>query len=235
MNMKTFYSILTILTTTFCSIEAGFGSEKIEIQSSNPVVLPGEEEYQMGMTCLIDPLKKNQAFPYFKAAVEKGSIRAHVMLGNCYLLGIGVKQNTEEGIHWIRTGAELGDPNAQWTIGLYLKLGASGFTSNPAEAFYWLKKAAEAGHINAQYKVGLCYERGEGVAPDDKEAFFWYKKAAEQGYLYAQYKVAFFYEEGRGTDQNVNEAITWYKKAADLGDRASKMKLKELGQISSAQ
>jgi len=38
MNMKTFYSILTILTTTFCSIQAGATPEKIEVKSSNPVV-----------------------------------------------------------------------------------------------------------------------------------------------------------------------------------------------------
>lgn len=231
--MKIFYSILTLLMTTFCSIEAGATPETIEVKSSKTVVQPGEEEYQKGMECLADPLEKNQAFPYFKTAVEKGHLQAHVMLGNCYLLGIGVMQNNEEGIHWIRTGAELGDPNAQWTVGLYTKLGTSGFALNPAEAFYWLKKAGEAGHINAQYKVGLCYERGEGVAPDDKEAFFWYKKAAEQDYRYAQYKVAFFCEVGRGTDQDINEAIKWYKKAADLGDRESRKKLAELGQLPS--
>ncbi|HUD01174.1 MAG TPA: tetratricopeptide repeat protein [Rhabdochlamydiaceae bacterium] len=229
MKIKILYSVLTILMTAFCSIEAEALPEKIEVISSNTVDQPGEEEYQIGLKCLMDPnFKTSRAFSYFQTAVEEGHVRAHVFLGSCYLLGIGVKQNNQEGIQWIRTGAELGDPNAQWTLALYTKLGVSGLTQNANEAFHWFKKAAEAGHNNAQYNVGLGYELGEGVAQNDKESFFWYKKAADQGYQYAQYKLGIYCEEGRGVDQDVNEAIKWYKKAAAQGHSASQTKLEEL-------
>ena len=236
MNVKILYSALALFMSAFCSIEAEALPEKIEEISSNTVVQPGEEDYQMGIKCLTDTnFKKTQAFTYFKTAVEKGHLRAHLMLGNCYLLGIGVRQKDHEGMEWIRTGAELGDPNSQWTIGLYTKLGISGLIPDANEAFHWFKKSGEAGHLRAQYNVGLCYEKGEGVAQDEKESFFWYKKAADQGSQYAQYKLGIYCEEGRGTDQDVNESIKWYKKAADQGHRESRMKLEELGQTQSVQ
>ena len=234
MKMRKLYSSLVLFMAAFYSIEAEPLPEKTDAISSNAVVQVGEEEYQMGLKCFTDPnLKKNQAFSYFQKAVDKGHIRAHVMLGNCYLLGHGVAKDEQEGTQWFKKGAELGDPEAQWALGMYYVFCLPISARDNNESFMWFKKAGENSHINAQYNVGLCYEKGKGVAQDDKEALFWFKKAADQGYQYAQFKVGNYYEEGRGTDQDVNEAIIWYKKAADLGHRESQIKLKELGQIPS--
>ena len=45
-----------------------------------------------------------------------------------------------------------------------------------------LKVAAEKGHKKAQYRLGRCYDKGHGVAEDNKVAFEWYQKSAAQLY-----------------------------------------------------
>lgn len=85
-------------------------------------------------------------------------------------------------------------------------------------AFKEFRAAAERGESDCQYNVALMYEKGSGVAKDEKEAVVWYRKSAEQGNSNAQFNLGVLYENGRGTAVDFAQANQWYRKAAAQGD-----------------
>ena len=59
---------------------------------------------------------------FIMRSAKHGFAGAQTILGSCYLLGVGVAQNTAEGFKWLRKAAEQGDPeaiNALRMAGLY--------------------------------------------------------------------------------------------------------------------
>ena len=85
---------------------------------------------------------------------------------------------------------------------------------NYDQAFAKLKAAADKGHKKAQYRIGLCYDKGRGVAEDDKQAVAWYQKSAEQGYAKAQYQLGKCYKNGEGIAKDEKKAVELFTKAA---------------------
>lgn len=61
-----------------------------------------------------------------------------------------------------RQAAELGDPEAQYSLGL-LYMEGHGLEKNEKTAVSWIQKAAEQGHNDAQRKLAWCYLYGRGV------------------------------------------------------------------------
>ena len=78
-----------------------------------------------------------------------------------------------------REGAEAGNADAQYALGLMCKAGR-GVPQNFIEAVAWFRKAAEQGHADAQTTLGQMYDNGDGVLQDSVEAVAWYRRAAEQ-------------------------------------------------------
>jgi len=89
---------------------------------------------------------------------------------------------------------------------------------NLALAVKEFRTAAETNDANCQYNLALMYERGIGVAKDEKEARVWYQKAAVQGNSNAQFNLGVLYENGHGGDVDFAQANHWYRKAAVQGD-----------------
>jgi TPR repeat protein len=85
-------------------------------------------------------------------------------------------------------------------------------------AYKEFRASAEEGHADSQFNVALMYEKGIGVAKDEKEAVAWYTKSAEQGNSAAQFNLGVLYENGRGTEVDFKKANQWYRKASSLGD-----------------
>lgn len=99
------------------------------------------------------------------------------------------------------------------------KAGVAAYDANNLPLAY--KKflaAAKEGHIDSQFNVALMYEKGIGVAKNEKEAVVWYSKAAEQGNALAQFNLGVLYENGKGTPVDFAKANKWYRKAAVQGD-----------------
>jgi TPR repeat protein len=82
-----------------------------------------------------------------------------------------------------RRGAEQGDANAQFRLGLIYRNGVVA-RQNDAEAVKWFRLAAEQGHGEAQYQLGLAYANGQGIPFNFSEAEKWARLAAEQGLVY---------------------------------------------------
>lgn len=80
------------------------------------------------------------------------------------------------------------------------------------------RAAAETNDASCQYNLALMYERGIGVAKDEKEARVWYQKAAEQGNSSAQFNLGVLFENGHGGEVDFAQANRWYRKAAEQGD-----------------
>ena len=78
--------------------------------------------------------------------------------------------------------------------------------------------AAKEGHADSQFNVALMYEKGIGVAKDEKDAVVWYGKSASQGNANAQFNLGVLFEHGRGTNVDFTKANEWYRKASVQGD-----------------
>jgi hypothetical protein len=72
--------------------------------------------------------------------------------------------------------AELGDADAQVSVGEIFEKGAGG-NPNYEAAIIWYIKAAEQGNKRAQFNLGTLYEQGQGVDKDPIAALGWYRKA----------------------------------------------------------
>jgi len=89
-------------------------------------------------------------------------------------------ENYKEAAKYFNLSAELGNAEAQNSLGLmYLK--GAGVVENNAEAVAWFRKAAEQGNADGQYYLGVMYLNGLGVRQSDEEAERLLRLSAEQG------------------------------------------------------
>lgn len=88
-----------------------------------------------------------------------------------------------------------------------------------------LVQKAQKGDPEAQYTLGRMYERGQGVARDDRQAAAWFGKAAERGFAPAQHALGGIYVSGRGVPRDDVQSVVWYRKAADQGFAAAQTAL----------
>lgn len=77
--------------------------------------------------------------------------------------------------------AELGDPKAQYNLGLTYNEGKRAVKNNIL-AFQWYQKSAMQGYRKAQYNIGHMYANGQGVDQDPVEAYAWWDVAVTQGF-----------------------------------------------------
>ena len=77
---------------------------------------------------------------------------------------------------------------------------------------------AKQGDADAQFSLGVMYEKGEGVAKDNKAAVKWYTLAAEQGLADAQFNLGVMYANGTGVIKDNVYAHLWWNIAASSGD-----------------
>ena len=97
------------------------------------------------------------------------------VLGICYLLGYGVKQDKEQAIKYLE---EAGDnATAQYYLGDYYRA----IMRNNVEAFKSYMKAADKEYTIAEFQTGFMYEMGDGIARNIDLAKEYYSKAAKKG------------------------------------------------------
>jgi len=86
--------------------------------------------------------------------------------------------------------ADLGNVEAQATLGLAYERGWAGVPRDIGRAVSWYEKAAQQGHAGAELNLGLLYEKGDGVPKDPARARSLIEAAAKQGLAPAQRKLA---------------------------------------------
>ena len=92
------------------------------------------------------------------------------------------------------------------------------------DAMRVFRAAADRGSAFAQLWIGNLYNRGMGVAKDERQAALWYEKAAENGFALAMYNLAVHHSSLAARSKEPEEqtsgyarAKEWHSKAAELG------------------
>ena len=173
------------------------------------------------------PSKYPTAVAEFTALAEKGDAAAQNNLGNMYYSGLGVAQNDEKAIKWLRLAAEAGIIEAQYTLGCLYNFGRR---PDDKKAKKWYSLAAEAGHIEARHDLGARYWLGpdKDIAQNHDEAKKWWRERAEAGDIKAQYKMGMMYLRGRGHFQDSAKAAKWFRLAAEAGHTEAQCHLGEM-------
>jgi hypothetical protein len=137
----------------------------------------------------------------------------------------------------LRTKAEAGDPESQYTLGRRCFYG-EGVEKDLAAAVQWWQTAAEKGNPAALNAMGICYERGEGVGTDMARALEYYSAAAAKGHENAQTRLKQLASEGytKGYVEQLKSprdltspegAIKAYLNAPTIGQRTECVRLRE--------
>eukprot|EP00245_Coleochaete_scutata_P005602 TRINITY_DN19266_c0_g2_i1.p1 TRINITY_DN19266_c0_g2~~TRINITY_DN19266_c0_g2_i1.p1 ORF type:complete len:250 (-),score=52.08 TRINITY_DN19266_c0_g2_i1:86-724(-) len=121
--------------------------------------------------------KADLGVSYLRKAVDQGHLKGLYYLATCYMKGVNVGKDVEEGMRLYRRGAE-GCKDCARALGECYEIGY-GVESDMKEAERWYRNAAELG---CQFSKGECYENGWGVAKDAVLAERCYEVAKAQGF-----------------------------------------------------
>jgi TPR repeat protein len=116
----------------------------------------------------------------------------------------------------LKAQADAGDAKAQFELASVYFDGPDAQALLP-EIISLYERSASQNLADAQYYLGVLYDKGRGVAVDDRKARDWFRRAAENNQSIAQYNYAVFLLQGRGGPQNEPEAWEWVKKSSAQG------------------
>lgn len=127
------------------------------------------------------------AFRELRPIAEQGDSRAQTILGVMYRTGLLGFPDYELGARWFRSASDLGDPEADYNLGLMYFQGETippGANSSQesllAAAVQHFSRAAAQGHAGSQLYMGHLTAEGIGTDRDPVEAYKWYQLAAWQ-------------------------------------------------------
>ncbi len=107
------------------------------------------------------------AFLWYQKAFSCGQNNAAILsnLGEYYLLGKGVKQDTRTGRKYLKEAVKKGSDYAMYILGQSYERGL-GVKANIKTAAAWYEKAAEKNIAEACYRLALLYAEGEYLEQD---------------------------------------------------------------------
>lgn len=152
-----------------------------------------------------------------KKAADGGHAASHTLIGRIYAEGLGVAKDEKSAAAWYQRGADLGDVNASFALGLMHTTGRGGLEKNFEKAAALFEVAAKSGHPQANYNLGLLFLNGTGKPQNIHRAAQHIAYAAEMGIPDAQYDLAGLYGAGAGVPNDAYEQARWLAKAADQG------------------
>jgi len=122
-------------------------------------------DYNKLLLCNKDNLK--EAAEWVAKAGHQDYIKAQILLAQLYSMGVGVEQNKQEAIKWLKRAAENGSTQAQF------KLIQDSITEHEAK----LRDKADRGDAEASYEYGMLLLNSQRV----KDAREYLAKAAKKG------------------------------------------------------
>lgn len=183
-----------------------------------------EEEVATEMIRLIDETAMGQQtdesgdlFLWLKHQAQQGVTSAQVQLAHLLFWGSqGVRRNVQAAREFFQQGAEQGDPDSIYNMGLMQLYGRGGTEKNETAGKETLVKAAEKRHPYAISALGwfaLEKERNHTKAA----AFF--EDAFQLGHVDAGYYLGHLYHWGAypNKSQNIDKAIQYYEWSALRG------------------
>lgn len=158
-------------------------------------------------------------------ACEEGNQDAIYCMYFAYDKGIGVEQDEEKALEYLKILAEYGYPDMQCELGIYYRIvdWCDNQRKMNLEAVRWFTKAAKHGVVEAMCYLGECYEYVFGVRHSDRKALLWYKRAAERGNEEAMWKLGLCYQRGIWVKKDLAIAAEWYDKAG-MHEKAERLR-----------
>ena len=93
---------------------------------------------------------------------KNGDVLSQISLGERYLIGLGVKQDSAQAVHFYEMAAAQGAAQAQFALAEIYR-SAEGRSPDYAEAVRWYKLAAAQNLGEAQFALGVMFDNGQGV------------------------------------------------------------------------
>ena len=146
---------------------------------------------------------------------NEGNSKAQWVLGQLFLTGSYIPQNSEQGRIWLKKSANANNAYGQF---LYGNSFMNGVTNDYESAFYWINEANKKKLPESYALLGELYKNGFGTSRDIKKAFELNLEGAKLGDQTAMFNVAYSYGQGVGIEANQTEAFKWYKILADAGN-----------------
>ncbi len=190
------------------------------IQSLKPRIDPLKKEYAEWLTRVstrgfYEKYAPQRLKEWMQAAKMRNPI-AQVFVGSCYLNGIGLKQDAQEGFYWYNQAAKSGFAPALHNLG-YCHEHGKGTQKDLFEAARWYHKAAKKGYARSESRLGQCYQHGRGVIKDAVEAVRRYRIAISKGIVQAKNHLGLCFLKGIGVIENQQMGLKLIREAADAG------------------
>ena len=156
----------------------------------------------------------NESLKWYNAASEAGSDLALNRLGEIYLAGTIVTQDTDHGATCFRK-LQISGTSARWYTWRTCGTRAA-VRRDAAQAARWYGMAADLKDHEAEYELGLLLEKGDGISRDPGAAADLYRKAANGGIAAAMDRLGMLLRDGGpGVQKNQTAAFDWFRKAAE--------------------
>lgn len=177
--------------------------------------------YDEGRFGKVNPEK---ALHYYLLAAERGDTSAMLMVGLFYAQGSSTAKDLTAAEMWIRKGCEMGDPDGNATLKVFLSIACREYVTGQAgrvddnKAFQLAQEAEQLGDKEVYFKLGEAFRHKSQRKGHLKHAFICYEKAAQNEIPAAYSALGLCYEAGLGVEEDIKKAVDLYKKAADQGD-----------------
>ena len=145
------------------------------------------------------------AMELFRDLAADGSGLGEYYVGRMYLEGLGVQQNEQEALTWLRRAAESNCREAQYMLSPAFGYEAPNRPSE-SDSVGWLVRCAERGHAEGQYLLAVHLATGKDMPQRNDEALKWYLRAAGNGHAEAEYNAGVMYLLGEGAEKNEAKA-----------------------------
>ncbi|OPA92355.1 hypothetical protein BFW87_17235 [Pseudomonas fluorescens] len=127
-----------------------------------------------------------------------------------------IGDNPRAYVRWVMHAAQLGDADAQATLGQLL-LDGHGVQKDAQLALSWFRIAARHRHPMAINMIGRCLENGWGSEIDLTQAAHQYRQAADLGLDWGLYNYGQLLTRGRGVEKDLSAAYELFCQAAAKG------------------
>lgn len=169
-----------------------------------------------------------EAAPLIERAANVGHVGAQDFLGEMYAGGVGVIENLDKSIEFLRKSVQRGKPDSYAKLADVMRrkinegadqevlLSDPIMPENMPEErqsyIQVLTEGAEKGDARALYNLGVVHESGHGVNVDEEIAASFYRKAEKAGIVDAGRRAAAI-EGSKGTRANWQSAYARYEAA----------------------
>jgi len=119
-----------------------------------------------------------------------------------------VPEDRRAALSWFRRSAQIGNPNAQIHLGVYL-CGGICTKRDDVKALFWFKRALRQNPSVAAHNIASIYRDRE----DQRRALLWYERAAAAGDGDALVEMGIQYYAGQGARRDPTHAVLCFREA----------------------